>query len=125
MTYQRPATKPYPPLRKSISRRKWLNPRAGSGHIEWSVNVPTFHKSVHKKDKGGYIDSPDIELSIADCTRKITLDFWPSIKKDGQKVVLRKVDILIDELQDFRAAIEGAYERQKELKIAHPNAKVW
>lgn len=114
--------KPYPVLRKSVEHRKWLNPRKGSAHITWSVTPPTYNKnSYSKRHKHGSIDAPMAGISIADCSRKISLDFYGRNKEAS----LRKMDILIDELMAMRTALAGAYERREELKVIHPKAKVW
>lgn len=106
--------KPYPPLKKATTHRKWLNPD-GSGHILWSVSVPKLHTPSGKGHKP-WIDGPDVEFVLSDCTRKISLDFECWDKDDNRKKVLKKVDLLLDEVMAFRTALYGAYVVRDALK---------
>lgn len=115
----RPRIKPYPPLMKSRKSRKWLNEhrRGGSAHITWDVDVPKFNKN---KKGGGYISGMWTGLYIADCSRKISLEF--DIEFGGRAHALRKIKLLISSLQEFEVAMLMAIEREKELKVIHAKA---
>ncbi len=126
----RPKTKPWTALKKALRRRVWLNP-SGSGHISWSVAPAKITRSrfVVRGGKVGkkqpFLHGPDVEFHLADCTRKIELDFctWESNKISVRRAVLRKVDLLCDEVIAFRNAVHQAYASYDELKLKNPDAK--
>ena len=83
-----------------INKREWLNPKDvyNSGAISYAVTSYI----------GGDDDSVDGELTIWDCSRKVTLDFSFYTLK-GSKVVSKKIDKLINSLQDIKEALGDAY----------------
>jgi len=82
--------------------RKWLNPvnSYNSGAIQYIVS------SDEPWDRG----ESDIsaELSIWDCSRKITLDFSVYTHKDAVNSA-KKIQVLQDALQDIKEALSSAY----------------
>ncbi len=119
--------KPHPPLNKAVSSRVWLNPSShgGSAHISWSVSLPKFFLS--RKGRGqrkikALIEAPEISFHLADCSRKISLEF---AEYDGmsRKSIEKKADLLLQQVLAFRNAVRSAYSKMDELKEEHPNAK--
>jgi len=106
------SVKPYPVLEKAVSHRKWLNP-SGSGHILWSVGMPKVHAGKNKMKP--WVDGPTVVFTLADCSRMINLDFecWDNTSTSP---VLKKVDLLCDEVIAFRIALYRAYTLHTELK---------
>lgn len=87
--------------------RKYLNPKYGFASIEWTVNVREGGSVNGRKYK--YVDT---ELSISDCTRTINLDFDVASAREA-RAAIKKIDLLIDELQKFRSAmIEAGIEKE-------------
>ena len=82
--------------------RAWLNhvDSYNSGAIQYKV-------SADRPWKEGYIDIC-AELSIWDCSRKITLDFNASDEKEAKKVA-DKIQILQNALQDIKEGLSEAY----------------
>ncbi len=113
-----PRTKPFPPLSRAVKRRRWLNPE-GSGHIMWSVGLPKIGQPNAKGVR--YIQYPDTEFVLADCNRKISLDFEHWDKTDA--AVLKKVDALLADVLAFRTALHSAYAAVAELKSKYPDWK--
>ena len=103
--------KPYPALEKAVSHRKWLNP-SGSGHIIWSVGMP---KLVAPKKGEPWVESPSVVFTLADCSRQINLDF-EVCGTARSSAVLRKADLLCNEVIAFRIALYRAYALHTELK---------
>lgn len=74
------------------ARRVWLN------------SDPTLPAFVAWR-----VGSYSKQLTLADCTRRITLDFDFDDDEDAQRArAFNKLDRLIGELQKFRAAMEEA-----------------
>lgn len=85
--------------------KKFLNnSHEEHGSVSWHVTTG--------KDMDFYQSTCGGELRIADCYKVITLDF------DCEKVShvdkrIAKLDVLIQELQEMRAALEGVKEEAK------------
>jgi len=90
-----------------INKRYWLNPKSvyNSGAISYSV------KSYPEDE---YDDSVESELSIWDCSRKITLDF-SFYTLEGSKVVSKKIERLINSLEEIKLALGKAYNDKIEV----------
>lgn len=84
-------------MKKKLSKRKWLN----------SLNSPdTGAVQYH-----GYYDqySMNIDMTIWDCSRKISLDF--SLYEDGDyKERLKKIRILKESLQEIEDYMNEHYD---------------
>jgi len=78
-------------------RRRWLNK---PGHESTAFVYATIDK--------GYLDG---DITIADCTRQITLSFYANNKK-AYKNNLKKLDRLIGTLVEFREAYVKHYEEK-------------
>jgi len=76
--------------------RKFLNKGKGTAFIETDIKASYFGSS-----STGYIEA---NVSISDCSRKITLDFCAT--KGKGKTVLQKLDLLISELNKFKTKLE-------------------
>ena len=89
-----------PPQKNFTRGRKWLNPptHADTGAVQWYVD---------------YWYGVDSEVTIWDCSRKIRLSFGGETKKDIQQRV-KKLDILINALEDVKKNIVAAYEYGEE-----------
>ena len=74
--------------------RVWLNPKAGSAHIEGSVN---------QWDYAG-TENIEGELAIHDCGRRVTLEFGVTDKEDAIRI-LGKLDTLKREVLAFDMAM--------------------
>lgn len=79
-----------------VKKRKWLNP---IGH--WNTGAISYAVVGDKY-------SVDVDLSIWDCSRKISLDLSVSDEKDA-KNVNEKINILIESLLDIKANLGIAY----------------
>lgn len=81
--------------KKSYYSRKWLNKSRGHAFIE---------VSSYEEDRG-------CEVTIGDCSRHITLDFFVSKRHSDTDSCLagrlHKLDILIGELQKVRLLLTG------------------
>jgi hypothetical protein len=90
-----PDTKRAPMTRKSIyafSKRAFLNPA--------STQLTSYIQAyVQKGDKWG-----DNMVLIADCKRVVQLEFFLGTKR-YRRISLAKIDLLIDVLTQFRAAL--------------------
>jgi len=64
----------------------------------------------------------DAELTISDCSRSINLDVW-SDDEQGYKIILNKLETLIDTLSDFKEAYqEAAHELEVRKKKTKPSS---
>lgn len=72
--------------------RKWLNQKEGTAFIEASI-------------EDSYSKYKDSTLNISDCNKKISLDFSFHTQKE-KKEKLKKLDLLINELKEFKLALE-------------------
>lgn len=88
--------------------REWLNKASESdtGSIQYSVDLEIY-KLGSKKSV-----NIDAYCDIRDCSRKVSLSFYISNKKQ-MKRRLKKIDKLIDHLSNFR---DGLLKAQKEFK---------
>ncbi len=79
-----------------LSKRKWLNPKGScdSGAIHYSV-----------QSEYNYVDS---SLYIWDCSRKVGLAFGFSNERSA-KIRLRKVNMIIEALEEMKEAMGKAY----------------
>ena len=79
-----------------LSKRAYLNPKdhSDNGLIQSKVSVDDYN-----------IDG---SVSIWDCSRKITLDFDVHNHKDAA-IRAKKLDIIIDHLQEVKKAMGEAY----------------
>ena len=74
-----------------VRGREWLNPihSDDTGAISWHVTAT------------GY--GIDAELIMRDCSRQIALDFQFTPGKTREEEVFEKVDILLEQLQEFKS----------------------
>jgi len=79
-----------------IEKRKWLNP---VGH--WNTGAIAY--SVI------YDYGISANLSLWDCGRKVTLDLSVSDEKSAKQVA-KKIDTLIESLQEMKQALGEAYQ---------------
>lgn len=90
--------------------RKFLNKKHGTAAIECSGSFTDY--------------SLDIDISITDCSRKVSLDFYAMTPKDAKEKLV-KFDLLLSELTSARnyyadsiSKFEEAYnKKQKESKL--------
>ena len=80
-----------------LNKRKWLNP---VGH--WNTGALAY-----KVTRDQY--SVDSELSIWDCSKKITLDLCVT-DSESAKQVAKKIDTLLLSLTEIRQGIGKAYD---------------
>ena len=88
----------------AFSKRAFLNP--ASTHLTSYIQA-----YIHKGDKWG-----DNMVLIADCKRVVQLEFFLGTKRH-RRISLAKIDLLIDVLTQFRAALAkeiSAIEHAKE-----------
>lgn len=84
-------------------KRGFLN--KGEGMAAFEAYVSYDSNVLKDKDEYKCIDG---NFSIADCSRKNSLDFYATQPK-GAKNCLHKVDTLIAQLQDFREKLVEGY----------------
>lgn len=95
----------------NFNKRKWLNPRNSEDNGWISYSVRNYWDAEYNK-KG----SVHADFMLADCSRTITLAFGAYTPK-GFDMRLRKVDLLIESLLEFRDKMEDAYaENQEHIK---------
>ena len=89
-----------------MHRRKWLEPTAKeSADSYWRVDADPVVK------KPGKYPWRTIDLTLADCSRRIFLGFGYA-KEPGRQAMLRKLDRLQEALDLVRKALEeGALDR--------------
>jgi hypothetical protein len=99
--------------------RRFLNKR---GHHAGGYILAAVEDTSKRKDDFDWVD---IEFTIADCGRQISLDFGVGSKDLANS--LYKLDVLIDTLNKFRTALveEGriAVEREARVKAKKAAAK--
>jgi hypothetical protein len=83
------------------SKRVWLN-RDPSQHamLGWDVSCTRTFVSA--------------TVHITDCNRSVNLDF--SGDEDGEKDAVNKVDVMLDQLTQFRKHLISTYDKMAELK---------
>lgn len=86
---------------KVFHHRGFLNRKEGMAAFEASIHR---HSYKGKKD-GKRHTSWDADFSISDCFRKVTLDF------SDRKEAIRKMDLLVRELQAFRRKLKREHGR--------------
>jgi hypothetical protein len=89
-----------------IFRRIWLNKDRGSAYIMVTASKRSHtytNKRTSKTTEEQWIDA-DVELK--DCNRQINLEFYCGCEKT-KKQRIKKLEILIKELSDLKAFIEG------------------
>jgi hypothetical protein len=97
---------------RNIKRRRWLCSNTDS-YVSWQVR--SYSNSSKKYGRSHYING---YLDIADCGRRIQLhfdeDYSGKLKLSKETQALKKIDNLIGEIQDFRAAMVSEYKRQRD-----------
>lgn len=76
-------------MSKKMYLRKFLNKKEGMAAIEVECDADSRHGSVH------------IDISITDCSRKVTLEMGTPYKQNP-KDVLYKYDVLLDSIKKAR-----------------------
>ena len=104
-----------------FSVRKFLNKKR---HYNTAAIYATvdFPYDDDKPERPHQYWSPDIELSISDCSRKIHLDLEITGKKN-RKNSFRKIDILINTLIELRKAMESGCEWMDERDAYYKKEK--
>jgi hypothetical protein len=88
-------------MQKSIRTRKWLNPGRLGG--------TAFIATELEPRKGGWCWS---EIKIADCNRVVSLDF--GFDNDEEfKDRIAKLDLLINDMTEFKAKLVSLREKAK------------
>ena len=120
-----------------FNTRRWLNREGfhGMAHIIARVeDTSVRHGGGHKEGCGEdarrpecYCFSyPDIQLEIADCSRSISLDFTDAFDPDDHDArsnAFYKIDSLIEDLINFRAAMAAEAKYQAAVRREVRDAK--
>lgn len=89
-----------------FKKRKFLNK---NGYYSMAAICASIDISTWKNSEGGVVTSIYPEISIADCSRKITLDFDINTK-GSRKNSFYKLNLLIDTLTEMRDKLEEVCE---------------
>lgn len=84
-----------------VSKRYWLNPKnhEDTGHVKAVVSLDSWTL------EGEPLCDIEAEFALADCYRKVTLEFGCQTKR-GAAQRLKKLDMIIDSLKQIRDAID-------------------
>lgn len=96
-----------------VYNRKFLNPKKGLASIEWHVED---YKSSYNE---GY--TIDGDVTISDCSRTITLDFFSSSDEDVHAAIY-KIEYLMMQLEEFKRNFYSAVKRLEDNKAASNKA---
>lgn len=102
--------KPTRPKFKDVtySSRKFLNKKTGLAAIEAYIDLDKFDGGINAS------------FDMSDCNRKISLDFYIyDYKEKSINDKLNKVELLIDELLDFRLKLNEFIELGKERRAIY------
>ena len=80
----------------SFRKRSFLNPV--------STDQPSYIHAVVESSRDGEHPWGTNMLTIADCTRRVQLEFFLGTKR-ARQISLKKIDLLIKILSSFRAAL--------------------
>lgn len=95
-----------------FKKRKFLNrDETKSAHIIAVVENTEFGEN-------GQLWGANAFLDIVDCNRKATLEFYMDSKKDAEKA-LKKVDLILELITEFKAALE----HEAEIIASYKNPK--
>ena len=105
-----PDTTPAPMTRKSnysFSKRAFLNPA--------STHLTSYIQAYVETGRDGPDKWGDNMVLIADCKRVVELEFFLGTKRH-RRISLAKIDLLIDVLTQFRAALAQEIQTIEETK---------
>lgn len=86
-------------MRLKYRKRAWLNgPGEGDAYISGTIKAQKTYIDGRGNTHDGYVDAV---LSIADCSRIVTLDFDVYEKAEAQ-TRLKKIDLMLDFLTKYR-----------------------
>lgn len=90
--------------KRRFYRRFWLNKPGYNSHAHVLAQIKRFPRT---KGDAGTIDA---FFSVADCNRVATIEFFMGDDLDEEANQLRKIDLLLAAVSDFRDALVAEYE---------------